>query len=126
MDIYEKIDAIFSGESEEKPQWARDILDELREIKTLLNEHMQPQIKRATSYNDNDGLYAFIKQFRVSMRADTNKSIYPTFEYQGKNLGVDFKGLLYDKETTRILPRDEAYRVYRYAFDTQKYSKNIA
>ena len=124
MDIYEKIDAIFSGEAEEKPQWAIDILDELKEIKMLLKEHQPPQTKKAT--NDNNGLYAFIKHFRVSMRADTNNSIYPTFEYNGRELGVDFKGLLYDKETTHILSKEEAYRVYKYAYNLHTQGENVA
>ncbi len=126
MDIYEKIDTIFSGEAEERPQWAGELLDELKEIKALLKEHKQPQLKRVATYNNTDDLYAFIKEFRDSMKADTANNTYPTFEYQGKKLGVDFKGLLYDKETTKILRREEAFKVYQYAYNLHKHDRYIA
>jgi len=40
----------------------------------------------------------------------------------GKRLGVDNRGLLYDKDTLRLLSRSEAFKAYKYFF--QKYSKN--
>lgn len=126
MDIYEKIDAIFAGEAEEKPPWAEEILDELREIKSLLKENQAPQKHSVTSYENSTGLYTFVKEFRRSMRADTLNNIYPTFVYKGKRLGVDFKGLLYDKESTRILPRAEAYKVYEYAYNQHKHGEKTA
>ncbi len=126
MDIYEKIDTIFSGEAEERPQWASELLDELKEIKALLKEHKQPRLKRVTSYNNTEDLYAFIKEFRDKMKADTANNNYPTFNYRGKKLGVDFKGLLYDKETTRTLRREEAFKIYRYAYNLHQDGKNIA
>jgi len=125
MDIYKKIDMIFSGEAEEKPVWAREILEELQEIKTLLQEDKVQKKQSIRAYHQ-DGLYQFIKGFRLSMRANTLKNIYPTFEYHERKLGIDFKGLLYDKKTTRILPREEAYRVYKYAYNAQKHVNNIA
>ncbi len=124
MDIYSKIDAIFSEEAEEKPKWAREILNELKEIKTLLEEHKQHKAPATQSRQNN--LYKFIKEFRTAMRADTIEGVYPTFEYQNQKLGVDFKGLLYNKKTSHILGRDEAFRVYKYAYNLHKHDENIA
>ena len=120
MNIYEKIETIFSGEAEEKPKWANEILNELQEIKLLLQEQKQ-QINKIDS-----NFYDFIKKFRISMKADIVNNIYPTFRYYNKELGVDFKGLLYDKKTSKILPREEAYKVYKYAYEHKSDLKDIA
>ncbi|MEA3522724.1 MAG: hypothetical protein U9R50_07095 [Campylobacterota bacterium] len=123
MNIYEKIDVIFSGEAEDKPQWADEILTQLQEIKILLQEQKQhPQSSQKISRN----FYAFIKEFRISMRANTTEKIYPTFIYDNKRLGVDFKGLLYDKESSKLLSKDEAYKVYKYAYSHQNNTKYSA
>jgi len=125
MDIYEKIDSIFSGEAENKPVWANDILSELKEIKILLQNQSKLLQTQQTTSNSNQDFYNFVNKFRLSMKADTVKNIYPTFYYNDRKLGIDFKGLLYDKKTLHILPRDEAFKVYRYAYEQQqnKYNK---
>ncbi|MEA3227613.1 MAG: hypothetical protein U9P38_00920 [Campylobacterota bacterium] len=125
MNIYEQIDVMFSGEAEDKPKWADEILSELKEIKQLLKE--QRDSKTYTSSNkSNQDFFSFLKEFRVSMRADTIKDIYPTFLYNDRKLGVDFKGLLYDKSTLKILSKDEAYIVYRYAYNQKSHKKHSA
>ncbi len=111
MNIYEKIDAIFSDDMQEKPVWADEILDELKEIKTLLQKQQKTVRKIDKNY------YEFVKIFRNSMKADVANNIYPTFYYKGKKLGVDFKGLLYDKDTQRPITKDEAFEAYRYAYE---------
>ena len=111
MNIYNKIDTIFSGECEDKPAWANEILNELKEIKTLLKEQKQTVNRIDRNY------YDFVKKFRESMKADVANNVYPTFYYKGKKLGVDFKGLLYDKATKKNISRDEAFEAYRYAYE---------
>jgi len=116
MNIYEQIDVIFSGEAEDKPKWAEEILTQLQEIKTLLkdqnkNDYTKPIINR--------NFYAFIKEFRIAMRADIQNEVYPTYIYNNRRLGVDFQGLLYDKESSKILSKDEAYIVYKHAYNNQ-------
>jgi len=112
--IYKKIEAIFDDDIQEKPKWADEILDELREIKTLLRE------QQSSIHKIDKRFYSFIKSFRESMKADVANNIYPTFYYNGKQYGVDFKGLLYEKSTSQIIPRDEAFRIYKYAYEQQK------
>ncbi|MEA1892886.1 MAG: hypothetical protein U9N33_09260 [Campylobacterota bacterium] len=125
MNIYEQIDVIFSGEAEDKPKWAEEILGELKEIKQLLKEQRNSEIHNSTN-KASQKFYNFIKEFRISMRANTIKNIYPTFVYNNRKLGVDFKGLLYDKSTSRLLSRDEAYTVYKYAYNQQNHDKYSA
>jgi len=103
VNIYEKIDAIFSGEAESRPEWANEILSELRDIKELLNNTKES--KKSLALN------SFIKEFRISMKANSKNTLL----YAGKELGVNFKGLLYDKSNSRILPKDQAFEVYKYA-----------
>lgn len=112
MSVYDQIDAIFSREADDKPQWANEILKELKEIKTLLKEQKQTYV--------DDEYYDFIKRFRREMRASIDDNLYPTFDYKGRRLGIDFKGLLYDKSTSRIIPKKEAFEIYRFAYEQQK------
>ena len=121
MNIFDQIDNIFSGECDTKPQWANELLQEIKEIKLLLQEQKellnQKRYSVNTTYKKPDNnFYRFVKEFRVSMKADTKNSIYPTFEYDGKKLGVDYSGLLYDKTTSKTLSKDEAFRVYKFAY----------
>lgn len=120
MNVYSQIDAIFSGESEEVPQWAKDILKEVREVKQLLIEQQRSQ-------GDNDReYYNFLKIFRTQMRADVEKDLYPSFCYDGIEYGVDRNGLLYEKGSGRTVTKNEAFEIYRYAYQQQKNSHNIA
>lgn len=121
MNIFDQIDTIFSGEAEDKPKWAEEILNQLTEIKTLLQEQNNSKPKRI-----NHNFYTFIKEFRNSMKANTIKNVYPTFLYHGRKLGIDFKGYLYDKESLKVLSKDEAYIVYKYAYNHQDNKKRSA
>lgn len=128
MNVYEQIEVIFSGEAEEKPQWAGEILNELQEIKLLLKEQKEQLINKShhsyTSYPQNrykpdNKYYDFVKKFRVLMKPDTVNNIYPTFEYIGRKLGIDYSGLLYDKKDSKTLSKKEAFQIYRYAYEHQ-------
>ena len=46
------------------------------------------------------------------MQADVQKSIYPKIKYKNKTLGIDFKGYLYDMDTTKTLTYSEA-KIFR-------------
>lgn len=119
MDIYEKIDIMFSGEAENRPKWADDLLDELKEVKSLLLELKSTQNLNVTANNLDRQYYNFVKQFRINLSPDLQNNIYPTYHYKNQKLGIDIKGLLYDKETTRTLLKYEAFDAYRFAYDHQ-------
>lgn len=88
MTIQEKIEKIFAGESDNRPEWASELLYELREIKSML------QSKQGKKYHDYT-FYNYVNKFRKSMMPDVQNNIYPEVEYQGKKIGVNFRGLLY-------------------------------
>ena len=114
QNIFEKIDTMFSGENDDKPIWAVDILNELREIKELLQQ--------TNSKNHNDTSYSkykyydFINKFRTSMRADVDNNIFPYITYNNRKLGVNFKGYLYDIDQSIPLSAKDAYDVYDYVY----------
>lgn len=116
--IFEKIDSIFDGYTEDKPRWANEIIEELKEIKLLLKNTNQTVKKFDKNY------YNFIKEFRIFMKADTYNKIYPKIKYNDKTLGVNFKGYLYDVNSHDTLSKDEAFNAYEY-FYTQKDNLNI-
>ena len=56
MTVYDKIENIFNGYGDDRPVWAIDILQELKEIKELIKKnHNSTNKKLDTNY------YAFIK-----------------------------------------------------------------
>jgi len=114
MNIYEKIDAIFSGYGDDRPIWANEILDELKEIKTLLKNTNSTVKKIDKNY------YEFVKEFRMLMKADVEKGLYPKVKYQEKILGVNFKGFLYDTSDNSTLSNNEAFSAYEYFYENQK------
>ena len=113
QNIFEKIDTLFSGENDDKPVWAVDILNELKSIRVLLEQN---NTKTLNSVNDKNEYYEFIKQFRVSMRADVNNDTFPYIIYSNKKLGINFKGYLYDIDKSIPLSNKEAFEVYKYAY----------
>jgi len=109
MNIYEKIENLYQN-NQEMPTWAKQIINELKEIKTeLRNIDTQKKPKETTQ-----DYYTFINEFRNTLKAYND--FYPEVIYENRRLGINFKGHLYDKETTALLPRAEAFKVYEYFY----------
>lgn len=53
------------------------------------------------------------------MKPDIYNNIYPEVKYKDKVLGIDNKGLLYDKNTLKFLSKEEAFEAYRYFYNNQ-------
>jgi len=126
MTVYEQIESVFSGESEEKPEWAKEILKELVEIKSLLRDKKELLPKRVNhTYTPqlDDDYYNFIKRFRISLMNDSIQGINSSFEYKGKKFSVNKRGLLYDTENFKIVSKSEAFKVYKYAYEHKDTSK---
>lgn len=124
MNVFEQIENIYSGENESKPAWANDMLAELQEIKRLLQSlnRSQPTPSeewKPSAFKQND-YYTFVNQFRKSLQPNTATNYYPTFIFKGRKLGVNFKGWLYDKQSTKPLSKQEAFAVYSYAYSQHK------
>ena len=116
--IQEKIEALYKITptlDETTPQWAKALLLELEEIKGLVNN-----TKNRAYPTKNRGYFRFVCDLRKKLRADTELAIYPEVVYEGKRIGANFNGLLYNKKSSRILPRREAFRVYDYFYEKRE------
>lgn len=111
MNIYEKIDKLYSKDNQDKI--LKQILSELYEIKAALKTMENPRRNRKI----NKDYYNFVNSFRNKMQPDTENKIYPEVQYKGRRIGVNFKGYLYDKDTTNTLPKIEAFELYEYFYE---------
>ena len=116
MTIHEKIEKIFVQESDNRPEWASELLTELQEIKSIMQETKQE--KKVHDYT----FYDFVNIFRKNMMPDAQNNIYPEVQYDGKKIGVNYRGLLYYKGNLTLLSTNEAFKVYRYLYDYEKYA----
>ena len=115
--IFEKIDKMFSAE-DEKPKWAIEILDELKDIKELLQKNRINNIPANNNYSPKREFMEFINEFREDMKANVEKGIFPYIIYENRKIGVNFKGYLYDMSNgAKTLSANEAYKVYRYIYE---------
>jgi len=115
--IFSKIDKIFELENDTTPKWAQELLFEIREVKKLLQkETIAP---KTTICQRGTDIKSFIMNFRKTVKQDE------MFIYQGRELGINSRGLLYDINTNSILKTQEAYEVYGYIYKHDTEIKNI-
>lgn len=121
MNIYDQIEQIFSNElvQKEVPTWVNDILQELQEIKFLLKQINIEKSYKNQSNNLQD-YYSFVNNLRARMKADTFNNIYPYLVYEDKKYGINFEGLLYEKETNKRISSEEAFKIYKYLYEHQE------
>lgn len=117
MTVYEKIEKIFQHQELDRPAWADEILQELRQINAKLDAKPLMHVQNH-SYKQDD-FYEFIKNFRIQMKADIVNNVYPEVEYNGKRYGINFNGLLYNKETTATISTAEAKIIYRFLYENK-------
>lgn len=102
--------------TEDEALWSyvNDMAAELRELKA--NLHQVP-VTTQTSLYQSEAYFEFVTKLRGKMKANIEKNYYPTIRIDGMELGIDFKGLLYDKSNNRALPRALAFDVYHKLYD---------
>jgi len=105
--VYEKIDAIFANElNESRPSWVDEILIELREIRN--------------STKSIDKIFLeFVNWLRETMKADTQKEVYPKIKYNDMTLGINFKGLLYNTKNNKVLSFEDAQKTYKFFYSNK-------
>ena len=103
--------------SENEALWSyvNDMAEELRTLKANIN-HSSSSSDAQGKYNS-EGYFEFVTKLRGKMRANVEKNYYPSIKIDGMKLGIDFKGLLYDRKTHRTLPRALAFEVYHKLYD---------
>jgi hypothetical protein len=109
--VYDKIDKLYANDTDISVL-ANEIRSELKEIKALLKDMNNP---RRNKYKNKD-YFTFVDELRKKLQADTEKEIYPELDYQGKRIGVNFKGFLYDKSTIKNVTSQEAFAIYEYFY----------
>ena len=102
--------------TEDEALWSyvNDMAEELRALKEKL--HQSPGTTQADQYQS-EAYFEFVTKLRGKMRANVEKNYYPTIRIDGLELGIDFKGLLYDRSNNRTLPRALAFEVYHKLYD---------
>ena len=86
MNIYEKIDSIFAGEADDRPKWATELLDEIKELKIMLREYKPlPAVIQTQSANNIPKItyYQFVKQLRERYKDETTTLYYKNLSLGG-------------------------------------------
>jgi hypothetical protein len=106
-----------SHRSENEALWSyvNDMASELRALREKLNT--TGSSGHATDKYSSDKYFTFVTKLRGKMRANVEKNYYPSIKIDGMELGIDFKGLLYDRKTNRTLARALAFEVYHKLYD---------
>jgi len=106
-----------SHRSENEALWSyvNDMASELRDMKAQLKE--KPVSGNTDSKYLSDDYFSFVTKLRGKMKANVEKNYYPRIRIDGMELGIDFKGLLYDRKTNRTIPRALAFDVYHKLYD---------
>jgi len=122
MNVYEQLQKMI--EQENSQDTLKEILAELREIKKLLSkEYANTKQKR---YNKkSQEYYDFVYKLRKELRADVNNNKFPEISFNNQRLGINYKGWMYDKETTLELSAKEAFKVYEYLYENRDNLDNL-
>ena len=112
MNIYDKIEAMFNDANENlNEEMLQKVLDELSEIKQILK--LTPkEYKKEYKKTLPDDYFDFVNRFREEMKEDKINNVYPEMLFEGMRLGVNERGLLYDKDTNRVIPKYKAFEIY--------------
>ncbi len=120
MTIFEEIDRMFEEDGTDCNCRSEQILSELNEIKSKVQEIKNLLSTRYKARRKKDGqYYRFVEELRGRLYADVERGVYPEIAYRGRRLGVDAKGMVYDKSTQHILPTYEAFEVYDFLYENK-------
>jgi hypothetical protein len=111
--VYDKIEKMYEPNRDNEPSWVNELRLELKEIKALLQGQKRVVVKKKKK---SQAYFDFVRVFRERLMADTEKGIYPEVHYEGRRIGVNIKGFLYDKATTKSLKAYEAFALYEYFY----------
>jgi len=115
MTIFEEIDRMFAKSSKDDKCDLQKVMEEIRNIKSMI-EDIQSQLNKKRGRKRSKEYYKFVDALRRSMYADVDNNIYPEIKYNGRKLGVDINGMIYDKSDQHVLPTYEAFEVYDFLY----------
>jgi hypothetical protein len=99
-------------EKEPMPEWAKDMAEEIAEIKLLLGLMVRQNSEKRKRN--------FIRKLRKRLKAEPNSRKYPIVRYAGKEYGVDAQGILFDISNQRTLSAKEAYEIFEFLFENKE------
>ena len=123
MNVYEQLQKMI--EEDNNTDTLKEILYELKEIKKLLSKKEFANTKQKRYNKKSQDYYDFVYKLRKELRADVNNNKFPEVNFNNQRLGVNYKGWIYDKETTLELPAKEAFKVYEYLYENRDNLDNL-
>ena len=125
MNVLEQVEKLIDNQRQH-PDWAREILFELREIKRLLEEMKRNRSDYTSGkMREKHAYFAFVNRLRKELRADLQNDRFPEIHYQGRELGINFKGYIYDKATAEEWERAWVDFTYDLRKLVEKYEKRV-
>jgi hypothetical protein len=101
-----------------KPKWAQEILNELKEIKLLIKKNNYNKNYYKTSPEKRD-YYNFVNNLRKELKADVANNIYPKIYYNKTYYGINKDGLLYNMHTLNELPTYKAFEIFKFLYNNR-------
>jgi len=100
--------------TDEPPNWAKEILQELKEIKILLKKN------RYKKTNDNKReYYNFVNTLRKKLRVYVKENKHPRIYYNNRYYGISEEGLLYNMHTLNNLPTYKAFEIFEFLYNNK-------
>ena len=117
--MFDEIDAIFEDDitSNTPPKWAKELLNEIKEVKEMLNKTYTVTKTIQTDLND------FIDEFKYYLKSKISNNIYPVARYKGQEVSINQNNKLFDIHTNVELTTIEAFNAYR-TFHKKGYKLN--
>lgn len=105
--------------SEDEALWQHvfALTQELKALKQQLQQKKTINTNMGVSQYGSNDYFLFVATLRNKMKANVEKKYYPSIRIDGKKLGMDFNGLLYDKKTNINLTKSLAFEVYHSLYD---------
>jgi hypothetical protein len=98
---------------QDAPAWAKVLYSEILELKNMINNSAKTQY---SPNGKNKDFLDFVKHIRAQLKANPANNYYPEIIYNNKRIGLDINDLLYYKQTSNNLTKEEAFSVYEYLY----------
>ena len=111
-DVHNQIDTLFIDkiEQEAMPQWAKELKEEIQELKEAINTlimnikyNPKAGISSTKKTRSDSGFYKFLNQLRKQLTPDLENNILPKVKYKDKLYAMDSRGYIYNVDTTYFL-----------------------
>jgi len=95
---------------DEPPSWAKEIIKEIKEIKSLLKKSNYKKTNYKKEY------YSFVNNLRKKLKSDVKDNKHPKIYYNNKYYGISEEGLLYNMHTLNNLSTYKAFEIFEFLY----------